>query len=148
LPFEHAIIGVDLRNQLILQGAPPGAQLGQCISVDRDADPLHPGGRCHVTPAQQSSGQVNVWDHRRQKSGKTGHVRRTIIQDRCPLIRCPRATSEHQIDHFPLFGDGDAVQPEIFKGAKQPSAAYGWQTIRVAPELGEQIQHPLRHWPS
>jgi hypothetical protein len=109
-PFEHAIVGVDIGNQLILDIRPMPLQTPERHAIDGHAASFHARRRDHIAASEKRARQIDVGQHRRQQPRQCRHIAFAIIQDCRPFRIRPRRAAQHQGAHRVFLDGADPVQ--------------------------------------
>ena len=78
--FEHAVVPINVGDQLILDSGPVAAQQVERRNVDRRAVPFDGGGGLHEAAAQQRMRQVDARQHGEQQPLKRQHVAFAVFE--------------------------------------------------------------------
>ena len=114
---KHAIVAINLGNQIVLDVGPVLPQQLERRGVDRRAVPLDPRRGLHEAPAQQRARQVDARQHGGQQALQRQHVAFAVSQDGGAFLGGPRPAGQDQRAQILLFVDVDAVDPEIGRSA-------------------------------
>ena len=77
---EDAIVGIDFRNQLVLNVSPMPSSQSNSWCIDGNTGGFHRGDVAHVTAAEESPRQVDVGQHGRQQPLERVNVAGTIVE--------------------------------------------------------------------
>src|SRR5262249_48970471 len=91
LALEHAIVLVDLNNQLVFDAVPLSSQLAEEFGVDGDAVVFYASGRAHVSTAKKRARQIQSREHARQQIRQRFDVCLAVVKHGYPLSGSPVA---------------------------------------------------------
>ena len=80
-PFEHAVVYVDVDDQVILDVRPALPESRQHLCIDRRAVVFHGGGGGHVAAPQERPRQVDPRRHGGQQALQGDDVALAIVKD-------------------------------------------------------------------
>jgi hypothetical protein len=113
----HAVVSVDLGDQVELDGLPAAPQPLQQVGVDRHAGLFHPGDGRGVPAAQQRMAEAlgtaaDGRQHPLQQRPERVDVGLAVVQQRRPLGRCPaRLLRQRPPGGLLLLGDAGYAVP-------------------------------------
>ena len=126
----------------------PSCRRAQRLHVDRGAGVLHSGSSGHVAPSQQRPREIDLRQHGVEQPGERVNVTLAVIQNFSRREAALPCVVTDRLLHFLLFGGAHGIQPEVGQGPQQARTRRCRQAVGAIAELGEEIEHALRHRPA